>query len=110
MPDYRIPLTEQGVAEAREAGRLVREQLAGEHGLTMRLFCMRWFHWTVEYFESLNNPENAGIRTLVRQPDGRYQLDRPFTQWAERAETDTVLSTLSQRSSARVRPRAIRRK
>ncbi|MEP6800191.1 MAG: phosphoglycerate mutase family protein, partial [Lapillicoccus sp.] len=22
------------------------------HGLTMRLFCMRWFHWSVEYFES----------------------------------------------------------
>lgn len=67
------------------------------HGLTMRLFCMRWFHWTVEYFESLNNPENAGVRTLIRQPDGRYQLDRPFTQWAKRTETDTVLSTLSER-------------
>ena len=36
------------------------------HGLTMRLFCMRWFHWSVEYFESLNNPDNAEVRTLLR--------------------------------------------
>ncbi len=26
------------------------------HGLAMRLFCMRWFHWTVAEFESLSNP------------------------------------------------------
>ena len=26
------------------------------HGLTMRLFCMRWFHWSVEYFEVLEQP------------------------------------------------------
>ncbi|MEA5454665.1 histidine phosphatase family protein [Sinomonas sp. JGH33] len=67
------------------------------HGLTMRLFCMRWFHWTVEYFESLNNPENGAVHTLVRQPDGKYALDRPFSQWAVRTSTDTVLSTLEGR-------------
>ncbi|WP_422936076.1 histidine phosphatase family protein [Sinomonas sp. P47F7] len=195
VPDYRIPLTELGLEQAREAGRRIREQLEGErvrvyvspylrayqsleamdladltervveeprlreqdwanyqvaeeidqqkklrdtyghfffrfregesgsdvydrvssfletlhrhwnkpghapntllvtHGLTMRLFCMRWFHWTVEYFESLNNPENAGVHTLVMQDDGRYELDRPFSQWADRSRTDTVLST-----------------
>ncbi|WP_220126921.1 histidine phosphatase family protein [Rhodococcus spelaei] len=51
------------------------------HGLTMRLFCMRWFHWSVEYFESLNNPGNAESRTLVREPDGRFALERSFEQW-----------------------------
>ncbi|GGN00978.1 phosphoglycerate mutase [Terrabacter tumescens] len=51
------------------------------HGLTMRLFCMRWFHWSVEYFESLDNPENAQPVVLLRQPDFRYRLERPFTQW-----------------------------
>ncbi|BCT75649.1 phosphoglycerate mutase [Sinomonas cyclohexanicum] len=67
------------------------------HGLTMRLLCMRWFHWTVEYFESLNNPDNAGVHTLVRQPDGRYALDTAFTQWTERTTTDTVLSQVRER-------------
>jgi broad specificity phosphatase PhoE len=51
------------------------------HGLTMRLFCMRWFHWSVEYFESLENPGNAETVVLERQPDFRYRLQRPFRQW-----------------------------
>lgn len=29
------------------------------HGMTMRVFLMRWFHWTVEKFESLANPKNC---------------------------------------------------
>ncbi len=62
------------------------------HGLTMRLFCMRWFHWSVEYFESLNNPGNAETRTLIK--DGqRYFLDRPFSQWTSVAPNQTVLDS-----------------
>ncbi|AJT42973.1 histidine phosphatase family protein [Psychromicrobium lacuslunae] len=61
------------------------------HGLTMRLFCMRWFHWSVEYFESLNNPENAEIRSLIRQPAGRYLLTPGFQQWKPVAPNQTVL-------------------
>ena len=60
------------------------------HGLTMRLFCMRWFHWSVEYFESLNNPGNAEIRTLIREEHGKYRLDAPFSQWTQCRETATV--------------------
>jgi broad specificity phosphatase PhoE len=51
------------------------------HGLTMRLFCMRWFHWTVADFESLSNPGNAEWRSLLLGTDGRYSLDRPFERW-----------------------------
>jgi broad specificity phosphatase PhoE len=51
------------------------------HGITMRLFCMRWFHWTVEEFEALSNPDNAETRALLLQPSGRYVLDRPFDRW-----------------------------
>ncbi|NBM14144.1 histidine phosphatase family protein [Streptomyces sp. GC420] len=51
------------------------------HGLTMRLFCMRWFHWTVAEFESLSNPGNADSRTLMLGDDGKYRLDRPFERW-----------------------------
>ena len=51
------------------------------HGLTMRLFCMRWFHWGVDYFESLDNPGNAQPVVLLRQADFRYRLEQPFTQW-----------------------------
>ena len=54
------------------------------HGLTMRLFCMRWFHWSVEYFEALENPENGGYVVLERQPDLKYRLVQPFVQWDSR--------------------------
>ncbi|MCQ9163444.1 MULTISPECIES: histidine phosphatase family protein [unclassified Arthrobacter] len=60
------------------------------HGLTMRLFCMRWFHWSVEYFESLNNPGNADVRTLV-ESNGRYSLDVPFDQWTPAHPGTTVM-------------------
>ncbi|MER6333989.1 histidine phosphatase family protein [Streptomyces sp. NPDC001034] len=53
------------------------------HGLAMRLFCMRWFHWTVAEFESLSNPGNAEMRMLVLGEDGRYTLDRPFARWRD---------------------------
>lgn len=53
------------------------------HGLAMRLFCMRWFHWTVGEFESLSNPGNGEMRMLVLGDDGKYALDRPFDQWRD---------------------------
>jgi broad specificity phosphatase PhoE len=56
------------------------------HGLTMRLFCMRWFHWTVEQFEALSNPGNAETRTLLLGENNRYTLDRPFDRWKDPAE------------------------
>ncbi|WP_405552239.1 histidine phosphatase family protein [Streptomyces sp. NBC_01171] len=53
------------------------------HGLAMRLFCMRWFHWTVADFESLSNPGNAEVRMLVLGEDGKYALDKPFERWRD---------------------------
>ncbi|CAL9400221.1 2,3-bisphosphoglycerate-dependent phosphoglycerate mutase [Streptomyces sp. enrichment culture] len=53
------------------------------HGLAMRLFCMRWFHWTVAEFESLVNPGNGEMRVLVLGEDGKYALDRPFERWRD---------------------------
>jgi len=44
------------------------------HGLTMRLFLMRWFHWSVEEFESLHNPKNCQIIVMEKQTDNRYKL------------------------------------
>lgn len=44
------------------------------HGMTLRLFLMRWFHWTVEDFEQVANPGNCQLVILERQPDGKYRL------------------------------------
>ena len=40
----------------------------------IRLFLMRWFHYTVEEFERLANLENCAIVSLELQENGRYRL------------------------------------
>ena len=34
------------------------------HGLALRVFLMRWFHWTVDQFMNVYNPPNAEVRNL----------------------------------------------
>ena len=55
------------------------------HGLTMRLFVMRWFRHSVEEFESWANPGNCEYRVMERQA-GRYVLARPFDAAAASGE------------------------
>ncbi|KAJ4836124.1 hypothetical protein Tsubulata_035432 [Turnera subulata] len=44
------------------------------HGLTSRVFLMKWFKWTVEQFERLNNPQNCSVRVMELGPGGEYSL------------------------------------
>ena len=44
------------------------------HGMTIRLFLMRWFHWTVEEFEEHGNPNNCQIVVLERNEKMKYSL------------------------------------
>lgn len=37
------------------------------HGLTLRLFLMRWMHWTVEEFEESQNPRNGEVVIMERK-------------------------------------------
>jgi broad specificity phosphatase PhoE len=47
------------------------------HGMTMRLFLMRWFHATVEEYESWSNPKNCEFLLLEKQRDEKYKLITP---------------------------------
>jgi len=47
------------------------------HGLYMRLLLMRYFKWSVQYFEKLKNPENTETWMLEKNLDlekGKYKL------------------------------------
>ncbi|XP_031261603.1 phosphoglycerate mutase-like protein AT74 [Pistacia vera] len=44
------------------------------HGLTSRVFLMKWFKWTVEQFELLNNLGNCGFRIMELGDGGEYSL------------------------------------
>jgi len=40
------------------------------HGVTLRAFLMRWFHWPVEFYENVRNPKNGEVIHLERMDDG----------------------------------------
>lgn len=48
------------------------------HGMSMRLFLMRWFHLTVEQFEIIKNPKNCGHFILEKNKKGKYDLITPY--------------------------------
>lgn len=48
------------------------------HGMTIRLFLMRWFHYTVEEFEELANPKNGEMFILERNARDKYDLKTPL--------------------------------
>ncbi len=55
-----------------------RNAIVVTHGMTMRLFIMRWFHSSVEEFESWGNPVNCGYYLLERGDDEKYKLITPL--------------------------------
>ena len=44
------------------------------HGMRIRLFLMRWFHWSVEEFELHANPHNCQIVIMEQDLNGKYHL------------------------------------
>jgi len=48
------------------------------HGMSMRLFLMRWFHLTVEQFEVIKNPKNCGYFILEKNKKDKYDLMTPY--------------------------------
>ena len=53
------------------------------HGLTIRLFIMRFFHLTVEEFERMTAPKNCDLVILELQEDGHYRLVTEMVQSTE---------------------------
>lgn len=47
------------------------------HGLSLRLFIMRWFHFTLHQFEQSTNPGNGAIIIMNRQSKGKGKLENP---------------------------------
>ncbi len=44
------------------------------HGMTLRVFLMRWFHWSVEDFHNLKNPDNCQVVVMEQNQNGQYKL------------------------------------
>lgn len=54
------------------------------HGLMTRVFLMKWYHWSVEYFEDLRNVNHCEF-IIMKQKDenGKYALDNQLRTWSE---------------------------
>ncbi len=50
------------------------------HGMTLRIFLMRWFYWTVEEFEQYSNPYNCQIVVLEMNANNHYELQTTLEQ------------------------------
>lgn len=54
------------------------------HGLMTRVFLMKWYHWSVEYFEDLRNVNHCEF-VVMRQHsnNGKYILENQLRTWSE---------------------------
>lgn len=51
------------------------------HGVTLLIFCMRWFHWTVEEYESFRNPKNGQVVVLEQSVEGTYKISSKLERY-----------------------------
>lgn len=54
------------------------------HGLMTRIFLMKWYHFSVEYFEDLRNINHCEFVIMKKNPDnGKYLLQNKLRTWSE---------------------------
>lgn len=53
------------------------------HGLMSRVFLMKWYHFTVEYFEDLRNVNHCEFLIMRKQDNGKYLLENKLRTWSE---------------------------
>ncbi|KAF4979208.1 hypothetical protein FZEAL_4542 [Fusarium zealandicum] len=53
------------------------------HGLMSRVFLMKWYHFTVEYFEDLRNINHCEFLIMRKQDNGKFLLKNNLRTWSE---------------------------
>src|SRR5208282_2690251 len=54
------------------------------HGLMSRIFLMKWYHFSVEYFEDLRNVNHCEFLIMRKKEDsGKYILENKLRTWSE---------------------------
>ncbi|KAK4541972.1 hypothetical protein LTR36_007172 [Oleoguttula mirabilis] len=54
------------------------------HGLMTRVFLMKWYHWSVEYFEDLRNINHCEFILMQQNADnGKFALTNQLRTWSE---------------------------
>jgi broad specificity phosphatase PhoE len=53
------------------------------HGLMTRVFLMKWYHWSVEYFEDLRNIHHCEFIIMEKDERDKYALQTTLRTWSE---------------------------
>lgn len=53
------------------------------HGLMSRVFLMKWYHFTVEYFEDLRNVDHCEFLIMRKQDNGKFLLETKLRTWSD---------------------------
>lgn len=53
------------------------------HGIWARVFMQKWFRWSVEYFEDLQNIPHCSWIVMRQKVDRRYTLETKLATWSE---------------------------
>ncbi|POR37399.1 Broad-range acid phosphatase DET1 [Tolypocladium paradoxum] len=53
------------------------------HGLMSRVFLMKWYHFTVEYFEDLRNVDHCEFLVMRKQDNGKFLLENNLRTWSQ---------------------------
>jgi broad specificity phosphatase PhoE len=53
------------------------------HGLMTRIFLMKWYHWSVEYFEDLRNVNHCEFIVMKQKDNGKYTLENELRTWSD---------------------------
>lgn len=52
------------------------------HGLMSRVFLMKWYHFSVEYFEDLRNVNHCEFLIMRKESNGKYNLETKLRTWS----------------------------
>lgn len=61
------------------------------HGLMSRVFLMKWYHHTVEYFEDLRNVNHCEFLIMRKLETGSYNLETKLRTWSGLREERAAL-------------------
>ncbi|KAK3321211.1 phosphoglycerate mutase-like protein [Cercophora scortea] len=53
------------------------------HGLMSRVFLMKWYHFSVEYFEDLRNVNHCEFLIMRKEESGKYLLENNLRTWSD---------------------------
>ena len=67
------------------------------HGLMTRVFLMKWYHFSVEYFEDLRNVNHCEFVVMKKSQDnGKYILQNQLRTWSDLKRERAARGSISQ--------------